>query len=148
MSVGILRVPGGLDHSAIVDPLVNQTANGSEETEAEKPTTEKNNVEASSGLHLTESTAAFLDKVKTLTSKPKKKPSLLVSLPKDVVENITQFKQTQRSGYIDVWWLYDDGGLTVLLPHIINRRTQYRNCKIRVFCRAKAKENAHHERNK
>eukprot|EP01084_Bolivina_argentea_P148223 259183_1 len=22
----------------------------------------------------------------------------------------------KRSGYIDVWWLYDDGGLTVLIP--------------------------------
>merc|ERR1719347_761156 len=36
-------------------------------------------------------------------------------------------------GFIDVWWLYDDGGLTLLLPHIIKTRKQFKHCKLRVF---------------
>jgi len=39
----------------------------------------------------------------------------------------------QRHGYIDVWWLYDDGGLTLLVPHILKTRKQFKHCKLRVF---------------
>ena len=41
------------------------------------------------------------------------------------------------NGYIDVWWLYDDGGMTLLLPYILSTRKQYSQCKIRVFALAK-----------
>ena len=37
------------------------------------------------------------------------------------------------TGIIDVWWLYDDGGLTLLLPHILTTRKQFKSCKLRVF---------------
>ena len=30
-------------------------------------------------------------------------------------------------------WLYDDGGLTLLLPHILKTRKQFKHCKLRVF---------------
>uniref|UniRef100_A0A182FSH2 Bumetanide-sensitive sodium-(Potassium)-chloride cotransporter n=1 Tax=Anopheles albimanus TaxID=7167 RepID=A0A182FSH2_ANOAL len=43
------------------------------------------------------------------------------------------FKQKQPKGTIDVWWLYDDGGLTMLLPYIITTRSKWEKCKIRVF---------------
>ena len=49
------------------------------------------------------------------------------------VDKIVQFRQKKRTGTIDVWWLYDDGGLTLLLPHIIKTRKQFKNCKLRVF---------------
>ena len=39
----------------------------------------------------------------------------------------------KKTGYIDVWWLYDDGGLTLLLPYILTTRKQYKSCKLRVF---------------
>jgi hypothetical protein len=32
------------------------------------------------------------------------------TLPKDVLNNLTQFQKKQKKGTIDVWWLYDDGG--------------------------------------
>lgn len=31
-------------------------------------------------------------------------------LPKDVINQLTLFTRKQKSGTIDVWWLYDDGG--------------------------------------
>ncbi|XP_057664509.1 bumetanide-sensitive sodium-(potassium)-chloride cotransporter isoform X1 [Diorhabda carinulata] len=45
-------------------------------------------------------------------------------------------KQQRKGGTIDVWWLYDDGGLTLLLPYIINTRKSWRDCKLRVFALA------------
>ena len=54
-------------------------------------------------------------------------------LDNHIIEAIQQFQPKKRSGNIDVWWLYDDGGLTLLIPHIIKTRKQFKNCKIRVF---------------
>jgi solute carrier family 12 sodium/potassium/chloride transporter 2 len=39
----------------------------------------------------------------------------------------------QDKGTIDVWWLYDDGGLTMLLPYIISTRPNWAKCKLRIF---------------
>ena len=49
------------------------------------------------------------------------------------VAGIQMFTNKTYTGFIDVWWLYDDGGLTLLIPHIIKTRKQFKNCKIRVF---------------
>jgi len=54
-------------------------------------------------------------------------------LDNNVVANIQQFQAKQRHGFIDVWWLYDDGGLTLLVPHILKTRKQFKHCKLRVF---------------
>merc|ERR1719391_1790769 len=54
-------------------------------------------------------------------------------LSKSVVADITQFQAKKRKGTIDVWWLYDDGGLTLLLPYILTTRAQFSECSLRVF---------------
>lgn len=56
-------------------------------------------------------------------------------LPREVLEKMAYFK-TKQKGTIDVWWLYDDGGLTMLLPYIISTRTAWQQCKLRVFALA------------
>ncbi|EJW72069.1 hypothetical protein WUBG_17024, partial [Wuchereria bancrofti] len=33
--------------------------------------------------------------------------------------------QRIRKGRIDVWWLYDDGGLTLLIPHLLRLPKSY-----------------------
>ncbi|CAL1299875.1 unnamed protein product [Larinioides sclopetarius] len=43
------------------------------------------------------------------------------------------FHDKQAKGDIDVWWLYDDGGLTVLLPYILTTRVEFKGCRLRVF---------------
>ncbi len=44
------------------------------------------------------------------------------------------FRPTQTSSaIIDVWWLFDDGGLTLLLPYLLRRRKRWRNCQFRIF---------------
>merc|ERR1711997_1049086 len=57
-------------------------------------------------------------------------------LEQKVVENITQFQAKKRKGNIDVWWLYDDGGLTLLLPYILTTGAQFAECSLRVFALA------------
>ncbi|KAL1139743.1 hypothetical protein AAG570_006721 [Ranatra chinensis] len=61
-------------------------------------------------------------------------------MPKEVLNNLTQFQRKQKKGIIDVWWLYDDGGLTLLLPYIISTRRNWSECKLRVFTLANKKD--------
>jgi len=42
----------------------------------------------------------------------------------------------KRKGHIDVWWLFDDGGLTILLPYLLQRSRTWRECSLRVFTAA------------
>ncbi|KAJ4451627.1 hypothetical protein ANN_03096, partial [Periplaneta americana] len=54
-------------------------------------------------------------------------------LPKNILNNITRFQRKQPKGLIDVWWLYDDGGLTLLIPYIMSTRSQFAGSQLRVF---------------
>ncbi|KAL9698244.1 hypothetical protein quinque_001685 [Culex quinquefasciatus] len=60
-------------------------------------------------------------------------------LPKDVLDELSQFTSKKKTGIIDVYWLYDDGGLTLLLPYIISTRRNWSSCKLRVFALANRK---------
>ena len=44
-----------------------------------------------------------------------------------------RFQRKQKKGYIDVWWLFDEGGLTLLIPYILSNKSYWQNCKLRVF---------------
>ncbi|XP_010996940.2 solute carrier family 12 member 1 isoform X3 [Camelus dromedarius] len=50
-----------------------------------------------------------------------------------LVEASTQFKKKQGKGTIDVWWLFDDGGLTLLIPYILTLRKKWKDCKLRIY---------------
>jgi len=56
------------------------------------------------------------------------------------MNDITMFQRKQKKGTIDVWWLYDDGGLTLLLPYILSTRGNWSSCKLRVFTIANKKD--------
>ena len=43
-------------------------------------------------------------------------------------------------GTIDVWWLFDDGGLTLLLPHILSTRNKWSDCSLRIFALANRRD--------
>ena len=105
MAVGILRLPNGNDYSSYI---------ATEETTIEEVEANKK------GKKDKKVTAVFRGKDGKV-------------LPKQIVDDITQFRTKKREGFIDVWWLYDDGGLTLLLPYILQTRKQFRDCKLRVF---------------
>lgn len=54
-------------------------------------------------------------------------------VPNECLTQLKIFHSAQHSGTIDVWWLYDDGGLTILIPYILSLRSQWAQCKIRIF---------------
>ncbi|KAM6909466.1 solute carrier family 12 member 3-like [Xenentodon cancila] len=45
----------------------------------------------------------------------------------------TVFQNDQGKKTIDVYWIADDGGLTLLVPYLLTRRKRWRRCKVRVF---------------
>ncbi|NXQ55551.1 S12A3 protein, partial [Anthoscopus minutus] len=45
----------------------------------------------------------------------------------------TIFQREQGKKTIDIYWLFDDGGLTLLIPYLLGRKKRWRKCKIRVF---------------
>ena len=119
LAVGVLRVRNGLDFSSVI---------GTEETvlAEEAPSGDETIKKSRFGLPL----------------KPKATKKRRVSifrgndgnpLPQVTVRSIEQFRGPPRSGLIDVWWLYDDGGLPILLPHILQTRKQFQKCKLRIF---------------
>jgi len=61
-------------------------------------------------------------------------------IPKDVLLSANLFHRKQKKGTIDVWWLYDDGGLTMLIPYILTTRSQWSGCRLRVFSLANKKD--------
>lgn len=61
-------------------------------------------------------------------------------IPKEILMSVNQFQRKQKKGTIDVWWLYDDGGLTMLIPFILTSRSQWSNCRLRVFALANKKD--------
>ncbi|CRK92474.1 CLUMA_CG006045, isoform C [Clunio marinus] len=80
---------------------------------------------------------------KSSSKKVENDPSLLyrgpggAELPKEIIDELNRFTQKQRKdAVIDVWWLYDDGGLTLLLPYIISTRRNWNTCRLRVFALA------------
>ncbi|XP_029464580.1 solute carrier family 12 member 3 [Rhinatrema bivittatum] len=52
-----------------------------------------------------------------------------------VAENqtVTIFQTNQDKKTVDVYWLFDDGGLTLLIPYLLSRKKRWSKCKIRVF---------------
>ncbi|XP_048041353.1 solute carrier family 12 member 3-like [Megalobrama amblycephala] len=49
----------------------------------------------------------------------------------DQVRSVFQTKQGRKT--IDIYWISDDGGLTLLVPYLLTRRNRWKKCKIRVF---------------
>lgn len=164
LAVTILKIKDGLDYSRITEEdetgnfFTNETAlmsNSNSQMEMRKSAS-SSMMHADSNLSLVDIDLASeklktssvtnednQDKVETLALKKKKKEALVSILRNNVdlmqsmcIEKMMVFKNKQTKGNIDVWWLYDDGGLTMLLPYIISTRQDWSNCKLRVFALA------------
>uniref|UniRef100_A0A672I421 Solute carrier family 12 member 2 n=1 Tax=Salarias fasciatus TaxID=181472 RepID=A0A672I421_SALFA len=65
-----------------------------------------------------------------------------------LLEASQQFQQKQGKGTVDVWWLFDDGGLTLLIPYLLTNKKRWKDCKIRVFIGGKINRIDHDRRAK
>lgn len=63
-----------------------------------------------------------------------------------LLEASQQFRKKQGKGTIDVWWLFDDGGLTLLIPYLLTNKKKWKDCKIRVFIGGKINRIDHDRR--
>ena len=54
--------------------------------------------------------------------------------PEKAAEEVLEeaFKEKPK-GTIDVWWLFDDGGLTILIPYLLSIHSYWKDCKLRIF---------------
>jgi hypothetical protein len=53
------------------------------------------------------------------------------------LQGLNIFHRKYQTGFVDVWWLYDDGGLTILLPYLLMKRKYWQKCKLRIFIQTK-----------
>ncbi|KAI3376937.1 hypothetical protein L3Q82_000176 [Scortum barcoo] len=60
-------------------------------------------------------------------------PPHVAKMNERLLETSAQFNKKQPKGTIDVWWLFDDGGLTLLLPYILTTRKKWKDNKLRIF---------------
>lgn len=50
--------------------------------------------------------------------------------------------EAQLRGNIDVWWILHDGGLLMLIPHLLRLHKVWQKCEIRLFTVANENENS------
>uniref|UniRef100_A0A914QJ12 Uncharacterized protein n=1 Tax=Panagrolaimus davidi TaxID=227884 RepID=A0A914QJ12_9BILA len=58
----------------------------------------------------------------------------LLELQQNLAFELNKFHRNIKKGRIDVWWLYDDGGLTLLIPHLLRLPKSYlEGAQLRIF---------------
>jgi len=66
--------------------------------------------------------------------------NLIGLIPNDAIEAMNQFNSKQKKGTIDIWWLSDDGGLTIMIPYILSLNEFWRDCTLRILSMTKTAE--------
>lgn len=143
LAVGILRMKKGLDYSYFTDDMdfrKNQALNASQSSldtdERLKNAASMASMASEYGMQSSPSvdTLNSTTEVTKATKKQKKKDKKdYINIPEEIWDEICWFHRKQPKGTIDVWWLYDDGGLTLLIPYILSTRKDWQKCKLRVF---------------
>uniref|UniRef100_A0A670JPH1 Solute carrier family 12 member 2 n=2 Tax=Podarcis muralis TaxID=64176 RepID=A0A670JPH1_PODMU len=97
----------------------------------------------------------YSKKTETVTSKPVSEKAPIHKDPKGPALNMadqklldasSQFQKKQGKNNIDVWWLFDDGGLTLLIPYLLTTKKKWKDCRIRVFIGGKINRIDHDRR--
>uniref|UniRef100_A0A914YTL2 Solute carrier family 12 member 2 n=1 Tax=Panagrolaimus superbus TaxID=310955 RepID=A0A914YTL2_9BILA len=67
----------------------------------------------------------------------------------ELLTTINVFRLKIEKGVIDIWWLYDDGGLSVLIPYLLTQSKSYlEGSKLRIFTLANNTANIDEDREK
>ncbi|GAB6030867.1 solute carrier 12 [Chamberlinius hualienensis] len=137
MAVGILRMQKGLDYSFFTEETGLRHSQASMDSLGSGIDGSANKLRTTDSLGslVSADSGNSLDAVDTTNTKDKKKKKDMLpdNIPQEICDNINWFHHKQKKGMIDVWWLYDDGGLTLLIPYILSTRKDWMNCKLRIF---------------
>uniref|UniRef100_A0A669DAA4 Solute carrier family 12 member 2 n=1 Tax=Oreochromis niloticus TaxID=8128 RepID=A0A669DAA4_ORENI len=86
-------------------------------------------------------------KATSLQNSPARSPTVPLNVSDQrLLEASQQFQKKQGKGTVDVWWLFDDGGLTLLIPYLLTNKKRWKECKIRVFIGGKINRIDHDRR--
>ncbi|RZC38431.1 bumetanide-sensitive sodium-(potassium)-chloride cotransporter, partial [Asbolus verrucosus] len=157
LSVGILRLQEGLDFSQhYADDAASKIKNSTESIPRNQSYSQMSQASSTSDISVPNTPISrnreVVNQCPNVEDSAKKPKSIggslseiivedFIDMPKERVSQMFQFQKKQkRGGYIDVWWLYDDGGLTLLLPYIMSTRRNWNNCKLRVFALANKRD--------
>ncbi|XP_026672114.1 bumetanide-sensitive sodium-(potassium)-chloride cotransporter [Ceratina calcarata] len=139
IAVALLRVSEGLDSGTVAGDAEEQKKN------AQIPQTQSfsqlSQASSTSDISIPGSPAprrskAINDYPNPIPEEQRETRQAFIPVAKDILNAVTKFQRKQKKGTIDVWWLYDDGGLTLLLPYIISTRRNWANNRLRVFALA------------
>uniref|UniRef100_A0A4W5PYR5 Solute carrier family 12 member 1 n=1 Tax=Hucho hucho TaxID=62062 RepID=A0A4W5PYR5_9TELE len=126
----VLRMNQGLDISHIIKAQEEMEREAQEQKDLEKEElTEENKGKSIFRKSRNLSTQGLTSRASVTTPQS---PQVVV-VNERLVSTNTQFQRKQGKGTIDVWWMFDDGGLTLLLPYILTTRKKFKDCKMRIF---------------
>ncbi|CAD1473390.1 unnamed protein product, partial [Heterotrigona itama] len=140
IAVALLRISEGLDCSTVVGDAEEQKKNA-QTIPGNQSFSQLSQASSTSDISIPGSPAPRRSKVINEYPNPtaedqRENRQNFLPVAKDILNTVTKFQRKQKRGTIDVWWLYDDGGLTLLLPYIISTRRNWSNSKLRVFALA------------
>uniref|UniRef100_A0A6P7F146 Bumetanide-sensitive sodium-(Potassium)-chloride cotransporter n=1 Tax=Diabrotica virgifera virgifera TaxID=50390 RepID=A0A6P7F146_DIAVI len=143
MGVGIIRIQQGFEFHLSNEDDAKSTGN----LQRNQSYSQMSQASSSSGSRSVQTNKDMVSETPNPNESTKKTKSVTESIyapdedQLDVKEHLPSEifyfqKKQKKGGTIDVWWLYDDGGLTLLLPYIICTRKNWSGCKLRVFALA------------
>ncbi|OWA51104.1 Solute carrier family 12 member 2 [Hypsibius exemplaris] len=84
------------------------------------------------GLHSVDETEPEQEKDDAMEVNQVDDPVILARIA--LAQRLEPGKKKKLDGEIHVWWLFDDGGLTLLIPHLMTRQSPWNGCKLKIFC--------------
>ncbi|XP_051539485.1 solute carrier family 12 member 2 isoform X1 [Myxocyprinus asiaticus] len=142
----ISHIQGQDDSSGMKDVVVSVDMSKDSDGDSSKPSSKATSVQNSPAVQKDEDedgkayTQPLLKKEKTSPTVP------LNVADQQLLDASKQFQRKQGKGTVDVWWLFDDGGLTLLIPYLITNKKKWKDCKIRVFIGGKINRIDHDRR--
>ncbi|XP_016106617.1 solute carrier family 12 member 2 [Sinocyclocheilus grahami] len=142
----ISHIQGQDDSSAVKDVVVSVDMSKDSDGDSSKPSSKATSVQNSPAVQKDEDEDGKAH-TQPLLKKDKRSPTFPLNVADQrLLDASQQFQQKQGKGTIDVWWLFDDGGLTLLIPYLIANKKKWKDCKIRVFIGGKINRIDHDRR--
>ncbi|KAL6097286.1 slc12a2 [Pungitius sinensis] len=132
--------------SGMKDVIVSIDTSKDSDADSSKPSSKATSIQNSPAMQKDEEEDGKAT-TQPLLKKDKKSPSVPLNVSDQrLLEASQQFLKKQGKGTVDVWWLFDDGGLTLLIPYLLTNKKRWKDCKIRVFIGGKINRIDHDRR--
>ncbi|XP_035391288.1 solute carrier family 12 member 2 isoform X2 [Electrophorus electricus] len=142
----ISHIQGQDDTSAMKDVVVSIDMSKDSDGDSSKPSSKTASIQNSPAVQKDDEDDGKAP-TQPLLRKDKTSPTAPLNVDdQKLLEASRQFQKEQGKGTVDVWWLFDDGGLTLLIPYLLTNKKKWKDCKIRVFIGGKINRIDHDRR--